>query len=112
MEGVKEEVRGYSGGPGGGEKGGIAERKFFCQGRLLLSLTYSTFHSLRHTLHAHTHARRVVRRTSAFDRKVLGARIRHDSSTSTKNIQLKVKRSALEHGRKKGSHVGVEPTTL
>ena len=98
---MKEEVRGYSGGPGG-EGGGIAERKFFCQGRLLLSLTCSTFHSPRHTLHAHTCAySRIVRRTSAFDRKVLGARIRHDSSTSAENIQLKVKRSALEHNAKK-----------
>lgn len=49
-------------------------------------------------------------RTAAIDCRVLGVRIRHDSSTSTKNIRLKVKRSALEHIPK--SHVGLEPTTL
>ncbi len=92
------------------------ERKFFCQGRLLLSLTYSTFHSLRHTLHAHTLAHITMPvlpycgGDECFDRKVLRVRFRHDSSTSTKNIQLKVKRSALEHNE--WSHMGIEPTTL
>lgn len=66
-------MRGYSGEPGG------RNRSFFCQGRLLLSLTYGTFRSPRHTLQTPACAENRARttsaeeRTTAFDREILGA---------------------------------------
>lgn len=51
-----------------------------------------------------------ARRTTAFYLQVLEVCIRHDSSTPTKNLRLKVKSSALEHNER--SHMGSEPNTL
>lgn len=47
---------------------GIVERKFFCQGRLPLSLTYSSFHSLKHfETQAHTHTLKPPRLPCCFE---------------------------------------------
>lgn len=70
-----------------------------------------THFALTHTS-AYSHACYLTAaRTTAFDpRGFLGICIRDDSSTSTKNIRLKVKCSAYEHNT--GSQMSFEPTTL
>lgn len=84
---------GSGGGGGGGERlrawgeGGLVERKFFCQGRVLLRFAHSSFNSPRRTLRTLACAcirASAEKRTITSDLRVLGADIQHDGSDSAK----------------------------
>lgn len=83
---------GGSGGGGGvrlrawGE-GGRVERKFFCQGRVLLCFAHSSFNSPRRTLRTLACAcirASAEKRTITSDLRVLGVDTQHDGSDSAK----------------------------